>query len=120
MIALSIVFVASEVIHERRGQPGLTGRSPWIVAFSFGLLHGLGFAGALAEVGLPEANIASALLTFNIGVELGQLMFVAAVLVLHRWLLRGALTQRDWPSLATAYGIGAVAAFWTLERIAGF
>jgi len=87
-IALSIVFVAGEVVHGLRGRPGLTARAPWLVAFSFGLLHGLGFAGALAEVGLPQKAIPLALLTFNVGVELGQLAFVAAVLVL------GALAGR--------------------------
>ena len=80
MIALSIVFVAAEIIHGLRGRPGLTARAPWVVAFSFGLLHGFGFAGALAEVGLPEKAIPVALLTFNVGVELGQLIFVAVVL----------------------------------------
>ena len=77
MIALSIVFVAAEIIRGLRGKPGLTARAPWIVAFSFGLLHGFGFAGALAEVGLPQKAIPVALLTFNVGVELGQLIFVA-------------------------------------------
>ena len=80
IIALSIVFVAAEVIHSRQGRPGLTERAPWIVAFSFGLLHGLGFAGALAEVGLPQIAIPIALLMFNVGVEIGQLLFVVAVL----------------------------------------
>ena len=69
MIALSIVFVAAEIVHGLRGKPGLTARAPWVVAFSFGLLHGFGFAGALAEVGLPQKAIPMALLTFNVGVE---------------------------------------------------
>ena len=73
MIALSIVFVAAEVVHGLRGKPGLTARAPWVVAFSFGLLHGFGFAGALAEVGLPQKAIPVALLMFNVGVEIGQL-----------------------------------------------
>ena len=73
VIALSIVFVAAEIVHGRRGRPGLTARSPWIVAFTFGLLHGFGFAGALSEVGLPQSSIPLALLSFNIGVEAGQL-----------------------------------------------
>jgi hydrogenase/urease accessory protein HupE len=119
-IALSIVFVCGEVIHGLRGRPGLAARAPWTVAFLFGLLHGLGFASALAEVGLPQTAIPLALFMFNVGVELGQLLFVAAVLAL------GALT-RGWlvraPVRATAlaaYAIGAVAAFWTVERVAGF
>ena len=79
-IALSIVLVAVEIVNARRGKPSLTARLPWLVAFCFGLLHGFGFAGALAEVGLPQHAIAVALLFFNVGVEIGQLIFVAAVL----------------------------------------
>ena len=120
LIALSIVFVAGEVIHGRRGNPGLTQRAPWLVAFSFGLLHGFGFAGALAEIGLPQAAIPVALLSFNVGVELGQLLFVAAMWMLRRLLLRGAIARSNWAPLAAAYGIGSVAAFWTIERIASF
>ena len=78
-IALSIVFVAAEIIRGRQGQPGLTERAPWVVAFTFGLLHGLGFAGALNEVGLPAQAIPLALLFFNVGVEIGQLAFIALV-----------------------------------------
>lgn len=121
IIALSIVFVAAEVVHGHQGRPGLTERAPWLVAFSFGLLHGLGFAGALAEVGLPPNAIPLALLMFNVGVELGQLAFVAALLLctaaLHRVVPAGGLQRAP---AALAYGIGAVAAFWTLERIASF
>lgn len=120
IIALSIVFVGSEVVHGAQGRPGLTERAPWIVAFTFGLLHGFGFAGALAEVGLPQAAIPLALLTFNIGVELGQLMFVAAVLLLRVLAARIVQIQTDWLPTATAYVIGSVAAFWTIERIASF
>ena len=80
VIALSIVFVAAEIIRARRGQIGLAAKLPWIVAFTFGLLHGFGFAGALSEVGLPEGHIPVALLFFNLGVEAGQLVFVAVVL----------------------------------------
>jgi hydrogenase/urease accessory protein HupE len=120
IIALSIVFVAGEVLHGLRGRPGLTARAPWIVAFSFGLLHGLGFAGALAEVGLPATAIPVALLTFNVGVEIGQLLFIAAVLA-----IRALVTQLvAWPTglvpRLAAYGIGTLAAFWTVERVAGF
>lgn len=120
IIALSIVFVASEVVHGIRGKPGLTSRAPWIVAFSFGLLHGLGFAGALAEVGLPQVAIPIALLMFNVGVELGQLIFVFAVLILG-WLgLRFGIGRNKLLPQATAYAVGTVAAFWTIERIASF
>jgi len=120
MIALSIVFVASEVVHGYRGRPGLTQRAPWVVAFSFGLLHGFGFAGALAEVGLPQAAIPIALFTFNVGVECGQLMFVGAVLGLRFLIMRGVRNQVDWLPVAASYGIGAVAAFWTIQRVASF
>jgi hydrogenase/urease accessory protein HupE len=81
-IALSIVFVAAEIVHARQGRPGLTQRHPWAVAFTFGLLHGVGFASALAEVGLPPLSIPVALLFFNVGVEIGQLLFIPAVLAL--------------------------------------
>ncbi|MEJ2258121.1 MAG: HupE/UreJ family protein [Woeseiaceae bacterium] len=120
IIALSIVFVASEVVHGAQGRPGLTERAPWIVAFSFGLLHGFGFAGALAEVGLPQAAIPLALLTFNIGVEIGQLIFVATVLLLRVLAERMVRVQTDWLPTAAAYAIGAVASFWTIERVASF
>lgn len=120
LIALSIVFLASEVVHGLQGRPGLTARAPWVVAFAIGLLHGLGFAGALAEVGLPQTAIPLALFTFNLGVEIGQLMFVAVVLSVL-WLIR-KLAPRLSEALPaiTAYGIGSIAALWTIERIAGF
>lgn len=120
IIALSIVFVASEVVHLSQGKPSLTERAPWIVAFSFGLLHGFGFAGALAEVGLPQAAIPLALLTFNIGVEVGQLIFVIAVLALTVLASRVVRSDVGWVRVATAYAIGGIAAFWTIERVAGF
>src|SRR6202042_1485048 len=91
-IALSIMLVAVEILNARRGKPSFTVRLPWLVAFSFGLLHGFGFAGALAEVGLPQHAIPVALLFFNIGVEIGQLVFVAAVLALI-WSLRHVASQ---------------------------
>ena len=80
VIALSIAFVAVEIVHSRRGRSGITAQAPWIVAFAFGLLHGFGFAGALSEVGLPQGHIPLALLFFNVGVELGQLLFIGMVL----------------------------------------
>jgi hydrogenase/urease accessory protein HupE len=123
-IALSIVFVASEIIHARQGRPGLTQRHPWVVAFTFGLLHGLGFAGALAEVGLPANAIPVALLFFNVGVEIGQLMFIAAVLAFI-WVMRRVAQRARLPPIAGAgrlvpYAIGGVASFWLFERIAAF
>jgi hydrogenase/urease accessory protein HupE len=128
-IALSIVLVAVEILNARHGKPSLTTRLPWLVAFSFGLLHGFGFAGALAEVGLPQHAIPVALLFFNLGVEVGQLVFVAAVLS-SLWLLRHAalqllglaLIQRIFARLdnIVAYAIGIVAAYWLVERTAAF
>jgi len=120
IIALSIVFVAAEVVHGLKGRPGLTARAPWLVAFIFGLLHGFGFAGALAEVGLPENAIPVALLMFNVGVELGQLAFVAVVLVAVRALARVPLHWPRWTQFAPAYAIGTVAMMWTIERVAAF
>jgi hydrogenase/urease accessory protein HupE len=119
-IALSIVFLGSELVKLNHGQPSLTARAPWLVASSFGLLHGLGFAGALADVGLPRAEIPLALLTFNLGVELGQLVFVFMALAAV-WLLQRI--RKDWPAWAVqvpAYGIGSLAAFWLVERVVGF
>jgi hydrogenase/urease accessory protein HupE len=118
MIALSIVFVAAEVVRGLQGQPGLTARAPWLVAFSFGLLHGFGFAGALAEVGLPQNAIPVALLMFNVGVELGQLAFVVAVLAAVATLARLRISWPRWSHYAPAYAIGAVAMVWTIERVA--
>ena len=95
MIALSIVFVAAEIVQGLRGRPGLTARAPWLVAFSFGLLHGFGFAGALAEVGLPQNAIPIALFAFNVGVELGQLIFVALVLIVRARCSRACHCRSD-------------------------
>jgi hydrogenase/urease accessory protein HupE len=121
-IALSIMFVAAEIVHGRRGQPGVTARWPWLVALVFGLLHGFGFAGALIEVGLPDHAIPLALLFFNIGVELGQLLFIAAALagiaVLRRWSVAGATSGRG--AVPVSYAIGSIAAFWVIERVASF
>jgi hydrogenase/urease accessory protein HupE len=122
IIALSIVFVANEVVHQRRGTGGLATRQPWLVAFSFGLLHGLGFAGALAEVGLPQNAIALALLFFNVGVEAGQVLFIAAVLAGGALLRRVASPVLDAKQavMPLAYGIGGIASFWFIERVAAF
>ena len=121
MIALSIVFVAAEIVHGLRGKPGLTARAPWVVAFTFGLLHGFGFAGALAEVGLPQKAIPVALFTFNVGVELGQLIFVAFALAVRAALARALpVPRRAWMPYVAPYAIGAVAMFWVIERVGAF
>ncbi len=120
VIALSILFLASELLKVNRGLPSLAARNPWVVAFAFGLLHGFGFAGALDDIGLPQNEIALALLMFNVGVELGQLLFIGVILVIVLGLRR---LHRDWPPWimqAPAYGIGGIAAFWLIERVAGF
>jgi HupE / UreJ protein len=114
------VFVAAEIVHGRAGRPGLTERWPWVVAFAFGLLHGLGFASALREVGLPENAIPAALLFFNLGVELGQLAFVGAVLALLALVRLMSLRGPVWSWRLAPYAIGTVAMYWTIERIAAF
>lgn len=124
MIALSIMFVAAEIVHGRQGHPGLTEKFPWIVAFTFGLLHGFGFAGALTEIGLPENSIPIALLFFNVGVELGQLFFVATVLVIiaaGKWLAtRFDIKPWSWAWAVPPYAIGSLSVFWIFQRLAGF
>jgi hydrogenase/urease accessory protein HupE len=119
-IALSIAFVAAEIIRGREGASGLTERAPWVVAFSFGLLHGLGFASALREVGLPQHAIPIALLFFNVGVELGQLAFITVVLGLGHVSRRLPIPTPSWSWRAAPYAIGTVAMFWVIERTAGF
>lgn len=117
VIALSIVFVTVEILHTRQGVIGLTARSPWIVAFTFGMLHGFGFAGALSEIGLPVGHILTSLLFFNVGVELGQLAFVALVLGIIALLRQAPLTLPRWASLVLPYAIGSVAMFWFIQRV---
>ena len=119
-IALSIVFVAAEIIRGRHGNPGFTERTPWAIAFTFGLLHGLGFAGALSEVGLPQQAIPLALLFFNVGVELGQLAFICSVLGITATLSRLLVRAPAWSWRVMPYAIGSVAMFWVLERTAAF
>jgi hydrogenase/urease accessory protein HupE len=129
-IALSVVFVATEILHLAQGKPGLTARAPWVVAFVFGLLHGFGFAGALREVGLPGKDVPLALLFFNVGVEAGQLMFIAAAVTIlssgSRLLRRSATSQPGpWAAEAyirtpVAYMIGSMAAFWVVQRVVAF
>ena len=120
VIALSIVFVAREITCVRQGRPSFTQQKPWIVAFTFGLLHGFGFAGALTQVGLPEQAIPLALLFFNVGVEVGQLAFIAvilAILVVSRYV---PMPRPAWAWRVPAYSIGVVASYWTIERVVGF
>ncbi len=121
-IALSILLLACEIIRSDRGQASLTAQWPWLVAFSFGLLHGFGFASALTEIGLPQGDIPLALLAFNVGVEAGQLIFIAAVLGALRLakLIRVPVFIERHARLMTTYTIGIMAAYWFIERLAGF
>lgn len=121
LVALSIVFVAWELVKGEAHGRSLAHRYPWLIAFTFGLLHGLAFAGALSEVGLPKGAAPQALFLFNVGVEIGQLAFIGAVLLASRLLrLLPAWRQAERHALARslpAYGIGALAAYWLIERI---
>jgi hypothetical protein len=116
-IALSILFLGPEIVRAWRGETSFTIRHPWVVAFAFGLLHGFGFASGLTALGLPRGEIPLALLMFNIGVEIGQLAFVALVLLLVRAF---KVLQVHWPrvlELAPAYVVGSLGAFWTIQRV---
>jgi hydrogenase/urease accessory protein HupE len=122
LVALSILFLAVELVRARRGGDSLTIRHPWVIAFAFGLLHGCAFAGALAEVGLPASAVPQALVLFNLGVEAGQLLFVGAALAVG-WMfsrLSARLPTRvlNLGRATPAYGIGSFAAFWVFERLA--
>jgi hydrogenase/urease accessory protein HupE len=123
VIALSIVFVAAEILHAREGREGITLRAPWVVAFAFGLVHGFGFAGALREIGLPQGQIPVALAFFNVGVEVGQLLFIATVIAgiagIRRYG-RGQWSPPRWSGLLMPYTIGSVAMFWVIQRVVAF
>ena len=117
VIALSIIFLAVEIVKALPGQPRLSERLPWLVAFLFGLLHGFGFAGALREIGLPQTDVPMALLTFNLGVEAGQILIVAATIAALAGLRRLQPMALRPAVVAAAYAIGSIASFWLLERI---
>ena len=116
-IALSIVLLAREIVVADRGPAHLTHRKPWLVAFVFGLLHGLGFAGALGDIGLPESAIPSALLFFNLGVEVGQLAFVLVLLALHRLMQRTRPMRLPKLQPVSGYALGALATLWFFDRL---
>jgi hydrogenase/urease accessory protein HupE len=118
VIALSIVFLASELAQHHRGKDGLTYRQPWIVAFAFGLLHGFGFAGTLSSLGIPSGDIPQALLFFNLGVEAGQLAFVAVFLGFVYSLRTLEIRWPVWTRPVPAYAIGSLASFWFIQRCA--
>ena len=117
-IALSIVFLAVEIVHQYHGHQGLMSRYPWFVSFCFGLLHGLGFAGALRDVGLPQHDIPLALFLFNAGVEIGQLVFVLLALIVLAGIRRMRIPISNKLQYVPAYAIGALAMFWFIERLA--
>lgn len=119
LIALSIIFLAVEIIKQDPAQPRLSERAPWLIAFGFGLIHGFGFAGALREIGLPEGDVPIALLTFNLGVELGQLAIVAATIAALALLRRFVPPALRPAVLAASYAIGITASFWFIERMIG-
>lgn len=120
VIALSIVFVASELLKLRGDGRRLSQSYPWMVAFAFGILHGFGFAGALKEIGLPQTDVPLALVTFNIGVEAGQLLFVGAVLLAYRLFTLAVAVPRSPALTVGGYSIGIIAAFWLIERLFAF
>lgn len=117
VIALSIIFLAVEIAKRKPGVPRLSESAPWVVAFLFGLLHGFGFAGALREIGLPEGEVPVALLTFNLGVELGQLAIVAATLAVLGLLRKFGPWLEPKAIRVMTFGIGSIASFWFVERI---
>ena len=119
LIALSIVFLAVEIIKQHPDTPRLSERIPWVVSFFFGLIHGFGFAGALREIGLPEGDVPMALFTFNVGVEIGQLIIIAVVLA-ALFALRHLVARAMRPAVvASSYVIGSVASFWFIQRLVG-
>jgi hydrogenase/urease accessory protein HupE len=124
IISLSILFLALEILRKRAGEVPLTYQKPWLVALAFGLFHGLGFAGALAEMGVPQNEVPLALLMFNVGVELGQIFF--CIVVISLLAMASALRARlniklpEWTPKIMPYAIGITAAFWTIERTMSF
>lgn len=118
LIAASVLVLAVELAGPASDPPGLLRRKPWLMACGFGLLHGMGFAGALAEVGLPQEEIPVALLAFNVGIELGQLVFVAAIGAVLFASRRIRSRAPAWLGRVPAYGIGSFAAYWCFERAA--
>jgi hypothetical protein len=117
VISLSILFLAAEIVRMQEGQLGLTERKPWLVALAFGLFHGLGFAGALSQVGVPAHEVPLALLMFNVGVETGQILFVTAVVCALAVVRRIPIPAPPNAWRLAPYAIGSVAAFWTIDRL---
>jgi hypothetical protein len=116
-IALSILFLGPEIVRSWRGQTSFTIRHPWVVAFAFGLLHGFGFASALTGAGLPRSELPLALLSFNVGVEVGQLGFIALILALERSFRLLEIRWAGWVRALPGYTVGSLGAFWTVQRV---
>lgn len=117
-IALSILFLGPEIVRSWRGETSFTIRHPWVVAFAFGLLHGFGFASALTSAGLPRHELPLALVSFNVGVELGQLGFIALILALERSFRILEIRWPRWAEALPGYTVGSLGAFWTIQRVA--
>jgi hypothetical protein len=117
-IALSILFLGPEIVRVWRGETSFTIRHPWVVAFAFGLLHGFGFASAMTSAGLPPQDLPFALLSFNVGVEVGQLGFVALILALARSFRVLEVRWPRWVQALPGYTVGTLGAFWTIQRVA--
>jgi hypothetical protein len=115
-IALSILFLGPEIVRVWRGETSFSIRHPWVVAFGFGLLHGFGFASGLSTVGMPMTEIPLALLMFNVGVELGQIVFVVLILLMYRSLKVLVFRWPRWVEFVPGYTIGSLGAFWTIQR----
>ncbi len=116
-IALSILFLGPEIVRSWRGETSFTIRHPWVVAFAFGLLHGFGFASALTGAGLPRRELPLALVTFNVGVELGQVAFIALILALERSFRILEVRWPRWVQALPGYTVGSLGAFWTVQRL---
>jgi hydrogenase/urease accessory protein HupE len=116
LIALSILVVAVEIARDTDSSLTKIQRRPWTIAFAFGLLHGFGFAGALSEIGLPEGEIPLALLSFNLGIEAGQLVFCGVALALYLAARYLPIARLLLGRRIAAYAIGSLAAFWIIER----
>ena len=124
VISLSILFLAIEILRMRAGKPSLTAEKPWLVALAFGLFHGLGFAGALSEIGIPQNEVPLALLMFNVGVEVGQVLFCIVVICLIKLAVattvRFKINVPEFTPKILPYAIGIMAAYWTIERTLSF
>jgi hypothetical protein len=117
-IALSILFLGPEIVRVWRGETSFTIRHPWVVAFAFGLLHGFGFASALTTAGLPRGDLPLALLSFNVGVEVGQLGFVGLVVAMEHSFRILKIRWPRWVQALPGYAVGSLGAFWTVQRVA--